>query len=42
MFAIVEKNENGAIDFPNFERSIIRFFDEYRTFNANQLKKNAS
>merc|ERR1712150_322127 len=41
MFAIIGKNENGDIDFPNFERSISKFFDDYRTFNANQLKKNA-
>ena len=40
MFAIIDKNENGDIDFPNFERSISKFFDDYRTFNANQLKKN--
>ena len=40
MFAIIEKNENGDIDFPNFERSISKFFDDYRTFNENQLKKN--
>ena len=41
MFAIIEKNENGDIDYPNFERSISKFFEDYRTFNENQLKKNA-
>ena len=41
MFAVIEKNQNGDIDFSNFERSITKFFDDYRTFNENQLKKSA-